>query len=69
MFVGVKFFLVEYTANKKARMTGELFVEWLLRINNQMKKQKRKVVLLIDNFPDDVRDYTFIPLETTYNQY
>lgn len=65
MFVGVKFFPVECTANKKAWMTGELFAEWLLRINNQMKKQKPKVVLFLDNFPDDVRGYTFILLETT----
>ncbi|XP_050061779.1 tigger transposable element-derived protein 4-like [Aphis gossypii] len=39
-FTGVKSFPVDYTANKKAWMTSELFAEWLLRINKPMKIQK-----------------------------
>jgi len=50
-FAGVKSFPVDYTANKKAWMTSELFAEWLLRIDKQMKIQKRKILLFIDNCP------------------
>jgi hypothetical protein len=49
-FIGVKSFLFEYTVNKKAWMTNELFAEWLLRIYNQMKTQEPKMLLFIDNF-------------------
>lgn len=38
-FAGVKYFTVANTANKKAWMTSELIVEWILRIDNQMKIQ------------------------------
>lgn len=50
-FAVVKYFLVDYTANKKAWVTSELFAEWLLRIDNQMKIKKRKILLLMNNFP------------------
>ncbi|XP_025407157.1 tigger transposable element-derived protein 6-like, partial [Sipha flava] len=50
-FAGVKSFPVNYTANKKAWMTSELFAEWLLRIDKQMKIQKLKILLFIDNCP------------------
>jgi len=67
-FTGIKSFPVEYTANKKAWMTSELFVEWLLRIDSQMKTHKRKIVLFIDNSPahDNIPDcqavkVTFLP--------
>lgn len=33
--------------NKNA-WTSKLFAEWLLRIDNQKKKQKRKILLFID---------------------
>ncbi|XP_025197064.1 tigger transposable element-derived protein 6-like [Melanaphis sacchari] len=48
-FSCVKSFPVDYTANKKAWMTSELFAEWLLRIDKQMKIQKRNILLFIDN--------------------
>jgi hypothetical protein len=32
-------------------MTSELFAKWLLRINKQMKIQKHKMLLFIDNCP------------------
>jgi len=31
--------------------TSELFAEWILRIDKQMKIQKRKILLFIDNYP------------------
>jgi len=50
-FAGVKSFPVDYTENKKAWMTSELFAEWLSRIDKQMKIQKCKILLFIDNCP------------------
>jgi len=49
-FAGVHYFSVEYTANKTA-WVSDLFAKWLLLIDSQMKTQKRKNVLFIDNFP------------------
>jgi hypothetical protein len=40
---------VKYRANKKAWMTGAIFQEYLEWLNGLMVKQKRKVLLLIDN--------------------
>lgn len=39
----------EYTSNKKAWMTREIFSNWLRKFNKDMKKQNKKVLLLIDN--------------------
>lgn len=46
---GVKSFLVDYTTIKKAWMTSEFFAERQLRIDNQMKTQKRKILMFINN--------------------
>lgn len=48
-FKGIKSFPMTYRFNRKAWMTTNLFQEWLLDLDNQMKKQKRKVLLFIDN--------------------
>jgi transposase len=40
---------VEWKSNKKAWMTGVLFAEWLATLNSAMKRQKRKIVLIVDN--------------------
>ncbi|KAL4709481.1 hypothetical protein ACJJTC_012818 [Scirpophaga incertulas] len=48
-FKGVKSFPTDYRANKKAWMTTELFNNWLLTINGDMKRQKRKILLFLDN--------------------
>ncbi|GBM97211.1 Tigger transposable element-derived protein 4 [Araneus ventricosus] len=48
-FAGVKFFPMNYEANTKAWMTGELFVNWLKALDRKMACQKRKIVLFIDN--------------------
>ncbi|XP_054713680.1 tigger transposable element-derived protein 6-like [Uloborus diversus] len=39
----------EYRANKKSWMTQSLFNDWLPNFDKDMKKQNRKVLLLIDN--------------------
>lgn len=40
---------VEYEANKKAWMTGELFAKWLLKLDKKFHRQNRTVLLFIDN--------------------
>jgi hypothetical protein len=42
---------VLYRANKKAWMTRFLMEEWLNRLNRLMKRQKRKILLFLDNAP------------------
>jgi len=48
-FKNVKSKPVEYQAIKKAWMTGEIFKNWLLKIDKIFCKQNRKVMLFIDN--------------------
>ena len=50
-FMGVKSLEVDYEANTKAWMTGVIFQKWLLDLDKKMMKQKKKVVLFIDNCP------------------
>jgi len=45
-FKGVKALPVDYTANKNAWMTQEIFSQWLIKWDNELD---RKIVLLIDN--------------------
>lgn len=40
-----------WRSNKKAWMTSALFEDFLVGFNNQMKKEKRKVLLFVDNAP------------------
>jgi hypothetical protein len=42
---------VMYSHKKKAWMNGSLFESWLSKFNAKMKRQKRKVLLFIDNAP------------------
>jgi hypothetical protein len=42
---------VFWRANKKAWMTGELFREYLGKLNESMISQNRKILLLLDNAP------------------
>lgn len=39
----------DYRANKRAWMTRELFSEWLLKLDDQMRKENRKILLIVDN--------------------
>ena len=40
-----------YAANQKSWMTNDLFHGWLLDLDKSMRKQKRKILLFIDNAP------------------
>ncbi|GFW13191.1 tigger transposable element-derived protein 6 [Trichonephila clavipes] len=40
-FKGINLFPTKYRSNKKAWMTTELFNEWLISLNSDMKREKR----------------------------
>ena len=42
---------VMYRNNAKAWMTGALYEEWLRTLDRKMKRQKRKILLFVDNAP------------------
>ncbi|XP_052071173.1 tigger transposable element-derived protein 4-like [Mytilus californianus] len=48
-FRGVQHLPVTYKANKNAWMTSEYFKEWIKAFNNDMQRQRRHVILLVDN--------------------
>ncbi|KAK3087436.1 hypothetical protein FSP39_005888 [Pinctada imbricata] len=47
----VKSLPVTYKHNKKAWMTSEIFTDWLKSFNAKMKREKRNVLLFLDNAP------------------
>ncbi|GFV90007.1 tigger transposable element-derived protein 6 [Trichonephila clavipes] len=48
-FKGINSFPTKYRSNKKAWMTTELFNEWLVSLNSDMKREKRHIPLFLDN--------------------
>ncbi|GFV98326.1 tigger transposable element-derived protein 6 [Trichonephila clavipes] len=48
-FKGINSFPTKYCSNKKAWMTTELFNEWLVALNLDMKREKRHILLFLDN--------------------
>ncbi|XP_057340566.1 tigger transposable element-derived protein 6-like [Microplitis mediator] len=48
-FSGCKSLPVDYEANKKAWMTADIFKQWLIKLDKQMIREKRKILLFIDN--------------------
>ena len=48
-FTGIRSLLLEYSANAKAWMTGDLFSQWLG--NKKLASKNRHVLLVIDNCP------------------
>lgn len=48
-FSGCKSLPLDYDANKKAWMTAEIFKGWLIKVDKKMIKEKRKILLFIDN--------------------
>ena len=63
---------VEYEANKKVWMTGQLFEQWCKRRNNRMVREGRRMIaLILDNFAGHPHLYlsnvsiSFLPPNTT----
>ena len=50
-FKNVKTLPVQYRANKRAWMTGELFTDWVQKFNQRMASKNRRVLLILDNCP------------------
>lgn len=48
-FHGKKSLPVKYESNKNSWMTSEIFKTWIKEFNKEMCKEKRKVILLVDN--------------------
>ncbi|XP_044576156.1 tigger transposable element-derived protein 4-like [Cotesia glomerata] len=48
-FSGCKSLPVDYDANKKAWMTADIFKQWLIKIDKKMIREKRNILLFIDN--------------------
>ena len=52
-------------------MTGKLFTDWLNQLNRQMRRQRRKILLFIDNAPSHIIEnlsnviVKFLPANTT----
>ena len=42
---------VEYTANKKAWMTGAIFEGWMRKLDRRMRLEGRHMALIVDNCP------------------
>ncbi|XP_060597343.1 tigger transposable element-derived protein 6-like [Ruditapes philippinarum] len=40
---------VKYVANKKAWMNNKVFTDWLVDLNSDMRRQGRKILMLLDN--------------------
>lgn len=47
---------VTWRHNKKAWMTTDTFIEWLEDLNSKITKQRRKILLIIDNAPTHFSD-------------
>ena len=43
--------VVEYYYNKKAWMTSVIFLQFIEKLERKMHRQKRKIILLVDNAP------------------
>ena len=71
-FKGIRSFPAQYSHNKKAWMTSDIWTKWIRAFNNKMKYKNRNVALVIDNCPahPHVKDLTnvevvYLPATTT----
>lgn len=45
---------VDYAFNKKAWMTGSVFNDWITKVDRKMKRDKRRILLMMDNAPSHI---------------
>lgn len=55
-FKNVRTFPCDYLSQSHAWMTGELFTNWIQQLDTIFGKQKRKIILFIDNCPAHPKD-------------
>ncbi|GFW30056.1 tigger transposable element-derived protein 6 [Trichonephila clavipes] len=48
-FKGINSFRTKYRSNKKAWMTNELFNDWFVSLNSDMKREKRHILLFLEH--------------------
>ena len=58
-FKGIRSVPLDYFANTKAWMTGDLFEDIVKKWNRQFSKEKRNILLIIDNCPAHPRHLSF----------
>ena len=57
---------VTYVANKKAWMTSAIFTDWLHKINADMKRKRRHILLFLDNATSHPPDLTLSNIKLCY---
>ena len=65
-FKNVKTFPVDYTSQRRSWMTGELFINWLKKLDLFFEKKNKKILLLIDNCPAHPKDVPLRNIELVY---
>lgn len=55
-FRGVKSLPVDYKSNKRAWMTGQIFEEWMVKLDKKFTAAGRKVIFFVDNCPAHPKD-------------
>lgn len=58
-FKNVKSFPTKYSANQKAWMNATLFAKWLKDLDRKMRREKRKIIIFIDQCPAHPSGYEF----------
>ena len=63
-FKNIKQLPCRYRSQKKSWMTGDLFGEWIKKVDSSFRAENRKVILLIDNCPahPEIKNLTHINL-------
>lgn len=71
-FKNIRTLPAEYTANRKAWMTREIFKQWLIKLDRKFELSSRKVLLIVDNCSAHTADVdlkaiklVFLPPNTT----
>ena len=64
--INIKNLRVSWYENKKVWMTSSIFTEWVTQLNKQMKQRKRKILLFIDNFPENPSDLSFLNVKVQF---
>jgi hypothetical protein len=55
-FVELNGYPLDYTANKKAWMTGEIFENWTVKLDQKFSSENRKILMIIVNCPAHLPD-------------
>ncbi|KAK8771219.1 hypothetical protein V5799_025538 [Amblyomma americanum] len=71
-FKNIRSLPTDYVANRKAWMTGELFKQWLMKVDKKFERCGRKILLLVDNcsahkieVQTNAVELAFLPANTT----